>query len=65
MAIADWDLEPGDILSRKDRMDRFGGSSQDGIAPSGRTPNVFIYDDPEAGKESGYSNHWGDQGEVF
>ncbi len=65
MASSEWDLKPGDTLSRADRKDRFGGSLQGGIAHSAKTPNVFIYTDPGAGTEHGYEDHWDPGGDIF
>jgi hypothetical protein len=65
MTSPEWDLARGDILSREDRMRRFGGSKQNGIAPSGQSPNVFIYSDSTAKDEFGYADEWTDGGEVL
>ena len=45
-----WDLEPGEELPRGERVKRFGGNGQSGIAQSRKTPNVFLYSDEEASK---------------
>jgi hypothetical protein len=39
-------------------MRRYGGSKQNGIAPSGQSPNVFVYSDPLAAEEFGYVEEW-------
>lgn len=57
---ADWDLEIGDVTNRREVMERYGGSRFGGIEPSNRTPNVFIYSDPEQGSQHGYHyDGWG------
>lgn len=61
----DWDVHPGEFLSREDRMRRFGGSKQNGIAPSGQSPNVFIYSDPSASNEFGYVEEWDEERQIL
>jgi Mrr N-terminal domain len=62
----DWDLYPGDTLSRQERVGRFGGGRYGGIEPSRSTPNVFLYSDPSAGSEYGYDyDGWSTDGGVF
>lgn len=63
--FSQWDIKPGDTLSRGARKERFGGSLQAGIAHSRRTPNIFIYTDPDAGTEHGYDDRWDSTGEIF
>lgn len=53
----DWGLEPGAEIRRKDLHDQYGGQRQGGIAPSAKTPNVFIFYDP-AGEQHGYYDEW-------
>jgi hypothetical protein len=65
MPSSDWNVQPGDTLSRVERKDRFGGSVQAGIAHSTQTPNICIYTDPDAGSEHGYEDHWDAAGENF
>ncbi|MCX5044671.1 hypothetical protein OG921_16005 [Aldersonia sp. NBC_00410] len=65
MSSPGWDVSSGEFLSREDRMRRFGGSKQNGIAPSGQSPNVFIYSDPNAAAEFGYVEEWDATGEVL
>jgi hypothetical protein len=61
-----WDLEPGDVLGRRDRMARFGGAMYGGIQPSKTSPNVFIYSDPHAGTNYGYDyDGWTTDGTAF
>ncbi|MCU1612633.1 MAG: hypothetical protein JWO98_173 [Frankiales bacterium] len=65
-AVSAWDVEVGDHLTRKERMERFGGGSQGGIEPSAQTPNVFLYSDPSKGEAYGYNfDGWSDDGTVF
>lgn len=51
----EWDLEIGDITTRREVMERFGGSRFGGIQPSRRSPNVLIYSDPSQGEQHGYN----------
>jgi hypothetical protein len=53
-----WDLKRNQQIRRKDLHDRFGGQRQGGISPSARTPNVFIFYDPETGAQHGYYDEW-------
>ncbi len=57
----DWTLQPGDRIRRKDLHQRYGGSSQSGIAPSNRSRNILIFTDRAAGEQHGYLDRW-DQG---
>ncbi|MFI7304430.1 hypothetical protein ACIBM8_14580 [Micromonospora aurantiaca] len=60
------DLKPGTIMTRQERRDRWGGSIQGGILPSGSTPNVFVYSDPAEGRKWGYDfDGWSTDGSVF
>lgn len=54
----DWNLKPGDSILRKTLHERFGGRTQGGIGPSGKTPNVLIFSDPKAGEPHGYYDGW-------
>lgn len=66
MALNDWDVAVGDHMTRKQRMDRFGGGPQGGIEPSAQTPNVFLYSDPSKGEAYGYNfDGWSADGTVF
>src|SRR5713226_2563506 len=49
-----WTLTPGDEIKRSDLHRQYGGAGQGGIEPSGRTPNVLIFSDPDAGEAYGY-----------
>jgi hypothetical protein len=53
-----WDLGLGQEIPRKTLHQRFGGRRQGGISPSARTPNIFIFYDPEAGEQHGYYDDW-------
>jgi hypothetical protein len=63
---AGWDVPLGAVLSRAERKERFGGSTQRGIEPSTTTPNVFVYSDPAKGESYGYNfDGWSDRDQVF
>jgi hypothetical protein len=53
-----WTLKPGDKIVRKDLHRQYGGSGQGGICPSSRSPNVFVFTDPEVGEQHGYFDRW-------
>ncbi|MZE43733.1 restriction endonuclease [Streptomyces sp. SID5477] len=53
-----WDLEPGDVVERKQLHAKYGGRTQGGIGPSAKTPNVMIFTDPVAGEKHGYYDGW-------
>jgi hypothetical protein len=57
-----WDLAPGDSLLRTELHDRYGGSRQDGIAPSQVSPNILIFTDPWSGRQHGYYDEWAPDG---
>lgn len=62
----DWDVAVGELLSREERMQRFGGAKYGGIEPSGSSPNVFLYSDPARGEAFGYTyDGWTADGTVF
>lgn len=67
--MTDEPVEIGKITTRAEMMDVFGGGSQGGILPSAQTPNVLIYSDPAAGRQSGYIDGWlpdvDERGPVF
>ncbi len=65
MTSSQWDLKSGGTLSRAERRARFGGSEYGGIAHSKRSPNIFLYTDPDTGAEHGYEDHWDRAGELF
>jgi hypothetical protein len=61
-----WTLVPGETLGRQARMEEFGGAMQGGIQPSKRSPNVFVYSDPQAGSTYGYNfDGWTADGTAF
>ena len=61
-----WPLRPGDYLTRPERQLRFGGSTQGGIQPSRRSPNVFVYSDPGTAVDFGYNfDGWTADGTRF
>lgn len=53
-ADQDWLYQPGDVALRSDIHGTYGGATRGGIEPSGSTPNVIIYTDPEQGAKNGY-----------
>lgn len=57
-----WTLKPGEEIVRVRLHEEFGGSGQGGIAPSRKTPNVFVFFDPETGVKHGYYDEWGKDG---
>ncbi|MEV0413946.1 hypothetical protein AB0I68_24835 [Streptomyces sp. NPDC050448] len=48
----------GDIRTRAELKEVFGGSLQGGIIPSTTTDNVLIYSDHDSGKDYGYQDGW-------
>lgn len=62
-------IRPGQITTRAEMMQLFGGGPQGGIVPSVTTPNILIYTDHEAGHRYGYYDGWlaetDEQGAVF
>jgi hypothetical protein len=54
----DWNLLPGQRIQRKQLHALFGGSRQGGIGPSSKSPNVFLFTDPETGMQHGYVDGW-------
>lgn len=54
----EWDLEPGDVIERKQLHAKYGGRTQGGIGPSAKSPNVMIFTDPIAGEKHGYYDGW-------
>jgi len=48
-------LIPGDTILRTELHLRYGGAGRGGIEPSRKSPNVFIFSDPEAGRRYGYN----------
>src|SRR5664279_3999327 len=53
--MSEWGIEVGQIVTRADVAAGYGGSTQGGIQPSKRTPNVLIYSDADEGAAYGYS----------
>ncbi|MCL3992947.1 restriction endonuclease [Streptomyces lavenduligriseus] len=56
--VSEWDLEPGDVIERKQLHAKYGGRTQGAIGPSAKTPNVMIFTDPIAGEKHGYYDGW-------
>ncbi|WP_217243293.1 restriction endonuclease [Streptomyces sp. AC555_RSS877] len=54
----EWDLEPGEVIERKQLHAKYGGRTQGGIGPSAKSPNVMIFTDPIAGEKHGYYDGW-------
>lgn len=54
-----WDIAPGTTLLRREIHERFGGNPQSGISSSAQTNNIFVFSDPEVGKQFGYDKHEG------
>ena len=52
--MANWDLAPGDEMTRAERRAAYGGAEYGGIEPSTSSPNVFVYSDPGRGTAYGY-----------
>lgn len=55
-----WELQPGELIRRKELHDRFGGSRQGGTIPSRTSPNVFLFLDRRVGESHGYYDGWVD-----
>jgi hypothetical protein len=49
-----WTLIVGEVVSRKELHELYGGRRQGGISPSRKTPDVFLFSDPSAGRVHGY-----------
>ncbi|MEU4699817.1 hypothetical protein [Nonomuraea dietziae] len=67
-SLLDDSLQPGEIRTRAELAEIFGGGSQGGILPSTATPAVLIYSDPKVGEELGYIDGWvpdDDSGPLF
>src|SRR5664279_3970289 len=62
---SDWDLRIGETIPRVELHHRFGGSGQDGVTASTRTPNVFLFTDPASGEQHGYVDRWGEDGVFY
>lgn len=57
-----WELKPGATVKRSAMQKKFGGNPRSGIAPSSKSPNVFVFSDPDAGEKHGYYDGWFDDG---
>ncbi|MET8054640.1 hypothetical protein ABZU75_44415 [Streptosporangium sp. NPDC005286] len=67
-SLLDKGLQPGEIRTRAELAEIFGGGPQGGIVPSTATPTVLIYSDPKVGEELGYIDGWvpnDDSGPLF
>jgi hypothetical protein len=51
---ATWTIEPGERLRRQEVHAAYGGAPRGGIEPSGKTPNVLIFSEPEKAGEHSY-----------
>ena len=61
-----WGIAPGEDRIRKEIHGAYGGSSQNGISVSARTPNILVYSDHEKAGQNGYDfDGWDVPGEVF
>jgi len=49
-----WGLSPGARLRRSDIHSLYGGAARGGIEPSGRTPNILIFSQPEQSEHHTY-----------
>jgi hypothetical protein len=58
-----WHMSPGSTILRKDLHKQYDGNPQAGMAPSARTPNLFVFSDPSIGEMYGYLDH--SDGDVF
>ncbi|MBO0827148.1 MAG: restriction endonuclease [Streptosporangiales bacterium] len=62
----EWDVQPGEVMTRGEQRRRFGGSPQGGIVPSRTSPNIFIYSDPAQAPRYGYNfDGWTDDGSLY
>lgn len=62
----EWDVQPGELMTREEQRKRFGGSPQGGIVPSRTSPNVFIYSDPSQAPRYGYNfDGWTEGGNLY
>ncbi|MEU8989979.1 hypothetical protein AB0C98_26710 [Streptomyces sp. NPDC048558] len=51
-------ITPGDVFTRPELKEIFGGSLQGGIIPSRTTDNILIFTDHESAKLYGYQDGW-------
>jgi hypothetical protein len=64
--MSNWDLRPGEYLSRDARRIKYGGALYGGIEPSIQTPNVFVYSDPSRGEKNGYIyDGWNEDKSIY
>jgi hypothetical protein len=56
--MPEWTLIVGGRIKRTELHQQFGGSRQSGISPSAKTPNVFLFSDPNSGEQHGYFDRW-------
>ncbi len=54
----DWELKPGDTITRVELHHRYGGTRQGGVSPSRSSPNVFVFSEAAVGKRYGYFDGW-------
>lgn len=54
MTASAWSINPGDERTRKEIHSEYGGSAQNGIAPSARTANILVYSDHDKAAAYGY-----------
>ncbi|MFI8793399.1 hypothetical protein [Streptomyces sp. NPDC055105] len=57
-----WHLNPGDTIRRTDLHALYGGSSQNGISPSGTSGNILIFTAASSGHQHGYFDTWNEDG---
>ncbi|SDW33781.1 5-methylcytosine-specific restriction enzyme A [Arthrobacter sp. cf158] len=61
-----WGTPVGWTSTRAEISELYGGSSQGGMVTSRKSPNVFIFSDPEEGHKHGYQyDGWADGGSIF
>jgi len=51
-------IVPGDVRTRAELKELFGGGTQGGICPSRTTANVLVFTDPSVGEAQGYHDGW-------
>lgn len=51
-------IKPGDVRTRAQLKELFGGSLQGGIIPSNTTDNILLFSDHDSGKDYGYQDGW-------
>jgi hypothetical protein len=66
MTAPRWAIAPGEDRIRKEIHGNYGGSSQNGISVSARTPNILVYSDHEKASQNGYDfDGWDMSRELF